>query len=216
MIVNTEAIFLSILISLLKYFSTNLCKFLTNLKKLFKSETNEYKIIYTEILQLKQQQNAIDQVNNFVDYALIQRKINKLQEKLDKEKNSLRTITLKQTMYIKFFYNSLIVILSLYLIWNNKNKPIIDFTSLVQKTLLNETLSTTTTNLTIFYPFDFLFSFPNLNLTNSIGVTIWLFITNRFLDILFNKLAYFFKPKQAQQQVPLQEPFKINDDMELD
>lgn len=226
-VVNNEAIILSILISFLKYFSTSLCKLITSLK-IFKRETSEYKRLFCEIRVLKNELQKVDQVNNFVDYALTQRKINKLQEKLDNEVNLFRKNSMKQAMYIKILYNTMLVLLSIYLIWNNKNKPIIDFTILINKTSLNETLAGTVNSVgssatTIFYPFDFIFSFPNFSLSNSIGVTIWLFILNRFMDILYNKVTFLLKPKSAttsNEQIPTgqfsHEPMKLSEDIELD
>ena len=207
--VNNEAILLSILISLLKYFSSGLCKIITNLS-LLKRESAEYKRLFNEIKKLNTELRAIDQVNDFVNYALTQRKINKLQEMLDNEIKLFRKTSMKLTMYIKFLYKSMLVLLSIYLIWNYKSKPIVDFTMLIHK---NETLVDSTTG-TIFYPFDFIFSFPNFTLTNSIGVTIWLFILNRFMDIFYNKINFLFKPKIASK---VQEPvIKLNEDIELD
>ena len=205
---NSEAILLSILITFLKYFSTSLCKLLTNLK-LFKSETAEYKRLNAELKDLKNELRSIDQVGNFVEYALTQRKMNKVQEMLNKEIDAFRKRSLKTTMYIKFAYKALIIILSVYLILNNKNKPIIDFTSLIERNNQNMTIAT------IFYPFDFLFSFPNFSLTNSIGVTVWLFILSRSMDILLNKIKCFIKPPKVVVE-PQQPPMKLNDDIELD
>jgi len=212
-IVNNEAILLSISISLLKYFSSSLCKIITDLR-IFKHESADYKRLFSEIKELKKELNKIDQVNDFVNYALTQRKINKIQEKLDNEIKLFRKTSMKRTMYTKFFYNSFLVLLSIYFIWNNKNKPIIDFTMLINK---NETLINNSQGATIFYPFDFIFSFPNFSLSNSIGVTIWLFILNRFMDILYNMISFLFKPKIVTKTTEFQEPLiKLNEDIELD
>lgn len=206
---NLFAILLSLAVSILRHFSTAVCALIANLG-IFRHQNKEYKALCAEITKLKADQLLIDQINNFAEHALLQRKINKLQDQIDKHVDSHRKKVIKFQMYIKGAYNVALVIMSLILIWHSRDKPIVDFSSLVshisnEATLMpssNESvpLLNTTPKTTIFYPFDMLFAFPNLNRPNTIGVTAWLFITNRFLDIFLNKINFRSKVAVVKKQ----------------
>jgi hypothetical protein len=90
--------------------------------------------------------------------------------------------------YIKVVYSCVIVLMSIKLIWSNYDQPIIDFSDILRGNNVAEVAEMgTQKNLNIFFPLNFFLSFPNLDRINSLGVTFWLFILNRILDIGSNK-----------------------------
>jgi hypothetical protein len=175
--INVNGIIFSFIITLLKYFSAHICMFIN--KKLFqKSTSQKFAQLRDELRELIKVQQKIDQIDEFAQHALIQRKINKINDQIENEIKQNRSAKLTTNSYIKLTYNIVLVVLSILLIWFNKDKPIIDLSSTIDSS----------TNTTIFYPFDSLMAFPSVSRRNSIGLTVWLFTTNRLLDIVFNKI----------------------------
>ena len=87
-------------------------------------------------------------------------------------------------------YSCVIVLMSIKLIWSNYDQPIIDFSDILRGNNGAEAAGTTTQkDLNIFFPLNYFLSFPNLDRVNSLGVTFWLFILNRILDIGSNKFS---------------------------
>ena len=76
-------------------------------------------------------------------------------------------------------YSFLIVLMSMRLIWSNRDQPVIDFSDVVAPS--------PDSDVDIFAPFNFFVSFPASNRTNCLGVTMWMFTLNRLLDIVSNK-----------------------------
>jgi hypothetical protein len=184
---NWFAIILSLLINLIKRFSTKLANLACS--KLYSFQTNELNVYISEITALKRERDSYNPIDEFAKYALCDRKINKLMDKVKESKSDLSAQRMKKIMYFKGFFVILISLMSILLIWSNYNHPIFDFSELITKNNLDE-------NLSVFYPLDRILSFPNLHLRNSIGVTAWLFILNRFLDIFLNKIQFMFTSKK--------------------
>ncbi len=74
----------------------------------------------------------------------------------------------------------MIVLMSGRLIWSNYDQPIVDFSDLVAKEYHDAD---------VFFPFNHFLSFPATSRVNCLGVTMWLFVLNRLIDISLNKLA---------------------------
>ncbi|RMZ92931.1 tail-anchored insertion receptor WRB [Brachionus plicatilis] len=178
MAINYWAIFLSFVINLMKRYSSKLCSLI--LLKVYTKETPEITEYRNQLKCLREEKSSINPMDNFAKYALVDRKINKLVEKLKENKSSTQSDRMKVMMYINVVFTILTVVLSLLLIWSNYSKPIIDFSSLLDKSDLGE--------LNIFFPLNKMLAFPNKNGNNSIGVTAWLLIANRFIDIVLNKI----------------------------
>ena len=187
MSINYFAIFLSLLINLIKRYSTKLSNFAaSNLFSFNANEINDYK---SELTKLYREREAYNPIDEFAKYALCDRKINKLLDKLRENKSELSTHRMKKIMYMNGVLMFLIALMSIVLIWTNYNHPIIDFNSLLKAEKEESRLS-------VFFPLNRFLSFPNLHLRDSIGVTAWLFILNRFLDIFINKFGSLFGTKK--------------------
>jgi hypothetical protein len=178
MLVNLYGILFSFIITLLKYFSPHICESAN--KKIFGNVSNaNYMKLRDELRNLLKTQQTIDQVDDFAQYALVQRKINKINDQIESEIKQNRTAKLTTSSYIKVTYNAALILSSILFIWFNRDKPIVDLSSLVANPSQN----------TIFYPFDSLMAFPSIGHQNSVGLTAWLFTTNRLFDIALNRIS---------------------------
>ena len=74
--------------------------------------------------------------------------------------------------------------LSIRLIWSNYDKPIIDFAGM---------LPNRGDDSNIFFPLNHFLTFPTTSRVNCVGVTMWLFVLNRLIDIISNKIKN-YKP----------------------
>lgn len=94
--INYYAIILSLGILILKRFSTNICKVI----QLFfnKSETHGLKKYYDELSELKKERDDVSMIDSFAQYALIDRKINKIMDQIQIHKNETRTKNLSKIM----------------------------------------------------------------------------------------------------------------------
>ena len=94
--INYYAIILSLGVLFLKRFSTNICKVI----QLFfnKSETDGLKKYQDELNELKKERDNVSMIDSFAQYALIDRKINKVMEKIQAQKNATRTKNLSKIM----------------------------------------------------------------------------------------------------------------------
>ena len=79
---------------------------------------------------LKQERDSFNIVDQFAKYALVDRKINKLLDEIQTHTNHVRSNRLKSLMYAKSINSVIIVLLSIGLIYNNYEKPVIDFSSI--------------------------------------------------------------------------------------
>jgi hypothetical protein len=183
--INYIAIISSILINILKRFSSKLSLILVS--NLNKNEVKEISQLKNEINNLYKERDSYNQIDEFANYALVDRKINKLQEKLQAFKNIRRKNKMSKIMYMNISLTLIMIIMSIFLIWSNRNTPIIEFSGLFNDVNSIENLKENENS--IFYPLSNLFSFPCTNKSNSVGFTIWLFIVNRLFDIIFHKFG---------------------------
>lgn len=177
--INYLAIFLSFLINLMKRYSSKLCSYF--LSKFYTNESQEIIEYRNQLKLLRKEKDAINPMDEFARYALVDRKINKILDKLKENKGAIQSDRMKKMMYFNVVFTVVTVLLSLVLIWSNYSKPIIDFSALLKNKNSDE--------LNIFYPFGKLLAFPSKDGLNSIGVTAWLLIANRFIDIMLNKVV---------------------------
>lgn len=187
--INIIAVILSFLINLLKRYSSKISSFI--LSKVYKSETNEILELNNEIKALKKERDSFNQIEEFARYALVDRKINKILDKIKDIRGKINAEKMAKIMYFNVFFTVLILLASVTLIWWNYNTPIIDF----NPTSAHQDGQSTYLNENIFFPLDKFLSFPCTQRKNSIGVTAWLFIVNRFIDISINKLNNFLLKK---------------------
>lgn len=173
MYINYSAVLFSIGIILLKRFSPKICQFIQIL--INRTESTELKNLRIELDKLKLERDSYNMIDEFAKYARVDRKVTKLNEEIQTHTNQSRTGRFKYSMYIKGINSAVIVLLSIAFIWSNYDKPVVEF------------LTHSTEELNIFFPFNSFLSFPCKNLTNSLGVTFWLFILNRIIDIAYNK-----------------------------
>lgn len=184
--INLFAIFLSFIINLSKRYSTKLCSYF--LSKYYSFETREVNEFLYQLKILKKERDAFNPIDEFAKFALVDRKINKLNDKLKENKGKTQSDRMKKMMYFNVAFTIFTVLMSIVLIWGNYDKPIIDFTSMLNSKTRDSNIDT---SLNIFFPLNKLLSFPNKERNNSIGVTAWLFIVNRFIDIVVNKINTF-------------------------
>jgi hypothetical protein len=186
--INFIAIISSLLINILKRFTSKLSLILVSY--LNKNEIKEITDLKSEIDKLYKERNSYNQIDEFAKYALVDRKINKLLDKIQTSKNTQRKNKMRQIMYMNIFLTLVILIMSIFLIWSNRNKPIIDFSGLFNFASSKQSSGEyDIINSNIFYPLNNLFSFPCTNKPNSIGFTIWLVIVNRLFDVIFYKFG---------------------------
>ena len=176
--INYWAIILSFFINLMKRYSSKLCSMV--IIRLNSKETPEITEYRSQLKALREEKNSINPMDHFARYALVDRKINKLVDKLKENKSLTQSERMKIMMYINVVFTIFTILLSLVLIWSNYSKPIIDFSILLEKSNLSEQ--------NIFFPLNKILAFPNKVGNNSIGVTAWLLIANRFIDIVLNKI----------------------------
>lgn len=177
--VNLLVVFLSFLINLSKRYSSEICSHF--LAKYFSFENKEINELKEEIRNVKKERDSLNPIDQFAKFALADRKINKLADKLKDYKSKIQSERMKKMMYFNVVFTVITVLMSIYLIWTNYDKPVIDFSSIF------ESDHSSKDELNIFFPFGGFMSFPNKDRLNSIGVTAWLFIVNRFIDISINK-----------------------------
>jgi len=182
--INYLAIILSFLLNLLKRYSSKICTFL--LSKYNPIETQDMRELKSELDKLKHEKASYNPIDQFALYALADRKINKIVDKIQEQKNTNRSARMKYTVYLNVILTSIVVFLSAFLIWSNYNNPIIDLNPLLHK---DKVANEESADIDIFYPLNRFFSFPSTNRKNTIGVTAWLFIVNRFIDIVLNKMS---------------------------
>jgi hypothetical protein len=186
--INYFAVILSFLLNLLKRYSSKICSFL--LSKYNPIETQELRELKSELDKLKEEKITYNPIDQFALYALVDRKINKIVDKIQELKNTNRSARMKYTVYLNVILTVIVVFLSIFLIWSNYNDPIIDLNALFSK---NKISNEDTAEIDIFYPLNRFFSFPSTHRKNTIGVTAWLFIVNRFIDIVLNKLSCLYE-----------------------
>ena len=187
---------LSILIPIMKHFSASICSFLysalgSKMAKVFETVQaseershldellREEPIVRQEIITLKAEQSKLSQIDHFAAYAKIDRKLIKLNDKLEKIIIAKKTSKQNLRRLIKYTFNVLLAFFTIVFIWSFKQVPIYKF---VERDMDNERKAS------IFFPLDFIVAFPSFSAVNTISVTFWLFIVNRFFSIVINKL----------------------------
>jgi hypothetical protein len=197
--INVLAIIFSFVINFLKRYSSKVCSFLID--KLYNfTETTEINSLNVEIKALIREKDQFNPIDEFAKYALADRKLNKALDKLQVHKTNIRSVKMKKMFYFNMVYTFIIGVISVALIWKNYDKPIIDFSSIITKDssaqplvdnlILNNTNTEKIFNgPIIFYPLNNLLSFPSTHKKNSIGVTAWLFLVNRSIEIFLNKFV---------------------------
>lgn len=185
--INFTAIVISFLINFLKRYSQKVCTYVIN--KIYSSpEAGEMATLNNEVKRLKKERDQYNQIDEFAKYTLVERKLNKVLDKIKASKNDIRTTKMSKMIYFKIGYFVVISLFSIALIWYYYDKPIIDFDSYVNSNQ-NQTKDDVKSNFVIFYPLNNFLSFPATHKQNSIGVTFWLFFVNRFIEIFLNKFS---------------------------
>ncbi len=87
--VNYFAIFLSLLLIILKRCSAKICQLIQVL--LNRSESDNLKQLYAELRELTKEREEISMVDQFAQYAIVDRKINKVNDKIQQLKAESRT-----------------------------------------------------------------------------------------------------------------------------
>lgn len=181
--INVIAIICSLVIYILKRNSAKICTKFVSLFYTFESNV-EYNEMLKEKARLTCERDSFNPIDEFAKYAIGNRKVSKVDDRIKAITSEYATNRMKNLMYTKVFFWVLIALMSISLIWYNYDKPIIDFTSMVKR---YSDLSGD--ELAIFSPLSWFLAFPSTHRTNSIGVTVWLFVANRAMDILVNKIG---------------------------
>ncbi len=143
-------------------------------------QTNELRELRDELIKLKRERDSYNPIDEFAKYALADRKINKIVDKMKSSKSELSSQRIKKIMYCNGFLVVCMIAMSITLMWFNSKHPIVNFSDSKISIAPDES---------IFYPLNSFLSLPSKNQVNSIGVFAWLFIINRFLDIVVNKCS---------------------------
>lgn len=179
--INYLAVVVSLLINILKRYVSPLANFFTS--KLFPSLQASQQDLYAQLAELKSERDSYNPIDEFAKYALCDRKINKLVDKIKEGKSEVTTKRMKKFMIVSGVFYTLIAFASIWLIWHNYDRPVINFG-------INDEVS-------LFAPLTRFLSFPSVRYSNSIGVTVWLFILNRLIDISIAKYNL-FKPQAKE------------------
>jgi len=181
--INVIAILLSFAISIFKRFSSKLSTFIVS--KIVISENELIVDSKNELKKLYKERNSYNQVDEFAKYTLVDRQINKILDKMQENKNNVRKNKMAKIMYFNVAFTILTLVMSLFLIWSNRDSPIIDFSDLIKYDQSDD--SSQESEVALFYPLDSILSFPCTSKKNSIGVTVWIFITSRLVDFVIAK-----------------------------
>jgi len=171
---------LILLVNLLNRYSSRICPFLLELKervirkRVVSTAASKRRADLAALMLERDSYNPIDQL---ACYVICERKINKLKDEAKGEESARRTRHMSHLMYVKGAFMALLGLLAVAIMWSFRERPVIVFSSGFN-------------DVQIFYPFDGFFAFPcATGCTNAIGVTMWMFIVNRFLEICLNKSA---------------------------
>ena len=94
--VNFFAILLSLGILILKRFSTRICQFIQVV--LNKSDSAGLRQYNAEMQELLKERSGISITDQFAEYALVDRKINKLNDKIQRQKADTRSKNMSKIM----------------------------------------------------------------------------------------------------------------------
>jgi len=93
---NYFAILLSVLILVLKRFSARICQFIQVL--LSRSDSDELRQLYAELKDLSKERDGISMLDQFAAYAIVDRKINKVNDRIQQRKADSRAKSLSKIM----------------------------------------------------------------------------------------------------------------------
>ena len=96
MYINFYAILLSLGILTLKRFSAKICQWIQLL--LNRSDSDELKQYMEEMKLLLEERNKFSITDQFAEYALVDRKINRLQDKIQRHKAEVRAKSMSKIM----------------------------------------------------------------------------------------------------------------------
>lgn len=178
---NFLAIFVSLTINLLKRNSAKIASAILAIVPSTNKSDPKLVELTNETKKLVAERDTYNQIDDFAKYSLLNRKINKLAEEIKIIKSEQSKIRMKSLMYIKAGLMALVSVMSIGLIWHCYESPLVQF-SFVDENEPSEQVN-------IFYPINWLLAFPRVKFVNSIGVTFWLFLSNRLIDIFLIKIA---------------------------
>jgi hypothetical protein len=191
--INFYTLVLSFCINLLKRLSSKISQRIQ--AKIYPFENENLKDLQEKSTAARKERDSYNPVDQFAAYSLANRKLNKFLDKNQEEINKIRSKRMQFMMYFNIIYNLLVILCSIILIWTNYDKPVIDFSGFMNN-IYKQTNDTYNNELDeqpkarLFYPLDWLISFPNTKKTNTVGLTLWILITNRLFDIFLNKIGF--------------------------
>ena len=203
--VNVFTIAASLAINVLRRYSSPLSRCIVS--RLYKVQNREMLVWRDELRSLRAERDTCNPMDEFAKFALVNRRINKLVDRMHASTAEMRSAKMAKQMFVNALITGLVVLMSLLLIWTNYDRPVVDFTHLVAPT--NAYNQTTTTeeeeqqqhkSVRLFYPVDYIVSFPCTHRPNSIGVTFWLVIVNRLVEQLATCVHFFLTTTTATTQ----------------
>lgn len=176
--VNVIAILLAFLVNMLKRYSATLSTLVNMLvhRSSSRQQQKQAEEIAAEMREATSERDAHSPIDEFAKYALADRKLSKLGERLKETRARDASARMRTLVYIKAALMALVSFGSIGLIWSFYDQPVIRF-------------SEADDSDDIFYPLGGLVAFPCTSVANSIGVTLWLVVTNRLIDICANKCS---------------------------
>ena len=218
--INLVAILVTIVFNLLKRFSSRI-------SSLFQSRGQndllaDIEVMRLNLVELKKERDKYNPMDQFALYARVDRKVNQLAHEIQLKQGEIRARKLKASIYVSGFFRIVDAIYHLLLIWYYRYTPIFDFatypaTDYAPEAHIIGNVYHITAHLdegssqawSLFSPISYILSFPSTNRCNSIGITFWLFLLNRVINIIIAKFSPAANVVRPAEMV-------INTDIELD
>jgi hypothetical protein len=185
--VNVFAIIVSLVINVLRRFSSHLSRYIVS--RLYKQKNLEIAVWRDELRALHEERSTCNPMDEFAKFALINRRINKLVDCMQTSNAKMRSAKVAKQLFVNAIFTGIVVLMSLMLIVTSYDRPVVDFSHLITSFSPadhNRTTheSSSSSDVRLFYPVDYIISFPCTHRLNSIGVTFWLLIVNRLVEQL--------------------------------
>lgn len=224
--INLVAILVTIVFNILKRLSSRIGQLFQSRDQ--KDILADIELMRADLVKLKKERDKFNPMDQFASFALVDRKVTKLTHEIQLKQGEIRARKLKVSIYVSGFMRVVDAIYHLLLIWYYRYTPIFDFATYPATDYgpeahivgnvyhITEHLSPMDGNSdqqwSLFSPISYILSFPSTNRCNSIGITFWLFLLNRIINIVIAK----FNANTGGVVSQRPSEMVINTDIELD
>ena len=220
--INLVAIILTIVFNLGKRLSARITQYFQSRGKY--DIQAEVEALRVKLIELKKERDKFNPMDQFALYARADRKVNQVAHEIQLKQGEVRAGRLKVSIYVSGIVRVVETVYSLLLIWFYRYTPIFDFGTYPASDYgpeshifgnvyyITEHLRppNEASQSSMFAPISYILSFPSTDRCNSIGITFWLVVLNRTIDIIIAKL------NKVEKMRPAAETAAINTDIELD